>query len=54
MRSLLYILGGEPRCFADCIDYMKHHKLKNVTIELKTVDETTDQFLIKRLVGFFT
>ena len=54
MRSISYLLGGKPRCFADCIDYMKNHNLKSVHVELKTSSETNEQIIIKRLLGFFT
>jgi len=54
VRSIPYILGGKPRCFADCKDYMKGHDLKEVTVDLKTAEETAEHIFIKRLLGFFT
>lgn len=54
MRTIKYVLGGRPNCFADCIDYMDSHKLKSVHIELKTANEINEEVIIKKLLGFFT
>ena len=54
MRSIRYICGGKPGCFADCIDYAKNHQLKGVRLELKTYNEITEEIILVRLSGFFT
>lgn len=54
MRSIKYILGGNPGCFADCIDYAKNHPIKSIRLGLKTDNEITEEVILKRLVGFFT
>ena len=54
MRSISYILGGEPSCFADCVDYLSGNELIEVTIELKSDDTTNQEILIRRFLGYFT
>ncbi len=54
MRSISYILTGEPSCFADCIDYMSSNNLLRVTMELKSDETSNQQVLIRLLLGYFT
>ena len=54
MRSIGYILGGKPGCFADCLDYAKNQTLGGVKLELKTYNEIGEEIIIRRLSGFFT
>ena len=54
MRSIIYVLGGKPCCFADCIDYMKNNKLINVSLDLKSSNEITENIIMRKLLGYFT
>ena len=54
MRSISYILTGEPSCFADCIDYKSSNELISVAVELKRDETSNQQVLIRLLLGYFT
>jgi len=54
MRSISYLLTGEPSCFADCVDYLSDNELIRATVELKNDDTTNQQILIGRRLGDFT
>lgn len=54
MRSISYILTGEPGSFPDCIDYRSANELIRVTIELKSDETANQQVLIRLLLAYFT
>jgi hypothetical protein len=53
MRSLPYLMTGEPRCFADCVDYRSRSKLLHVRVELKADETPPEPVAIRRLLACF-
>ncbi|MFW6279967.1 MAG: hypothetical protein ACOC2T_02970 [Planctomycetota bacterium] len=53
MRSIQYILGGRPKCFADCVDYAKNHEINNVTLALKERTDYSEDALVDQLIGVY-
>ncbi len=53
MRSIKYILGGEPKCFADCVDYARNHEVNHVTLALKERTDHSEEVIVHRLIGVF-
>lgn len=54
MRSIRYIMGSDPCCFADCKDYMKHSNLEEVKMALKRKEEYIGYEGITSLYAHFT
>jgi hypothetical protein len=53
MRSIKYILGGQPKCFEDCVDYARHHDVNEVTLALKERTDHSEDVIVDRLIGVF-
>jgi hypothetical protein len=48
MRTVKYVLTGNPQNRPDCIDYSKHHELRRISVELHT-HEDLNESLISRV-----
>ena len=49
MRTLSYILTGQPRNRTDCIDYSLKNKPKKILIELMANENVSEVFIAKNL-----
>jgi hypothetical protein len=53
MRSISYVLGGKPNNMYDCLDYRRRHKVERVILNLHSVDEATETYVVRWLKGSF-
>lgn len=53
MRTIKYILGGEPKSFEDCVDYARNHEVNEVTLALKERTDHSEEVIVHRLIGVF-
>lgn len=56
MRSVRYMAGGKPHNLDDCIDYadkVKDAGQSSVIVSLRTEEDATEMWILKRLYGKF-
>ena len=53
MKSLRYILGGDPHTFDDCLDLARNHRPISVTLDLVTDEFAIDMCVICQFIGMY-
>ncbi len=53
MRSMKYILGGDPSKTDDCVDYAYRHKASRIILSLLSVEEVVEMRIVRWLTGSF-
>lgn len=51
MRSITYVLGGRPGNLDDCIDYAARHPVQRVILELRAVEQVSEEYVLHRLIA---
>ena len=51
MRSITYVLGGRPGNLDDCIDYAARHPLQRIILELRGVEQVSEDYVLRRLIA---
>jgi len=54
MKSIRYILGGEPRTMADCLDRALTDTPREVALELTTDESITEMFIRRQFLGVYS
>lgn len=51
MRSISYVLGGRPGNLDDCIDYAARHPIQRIILELRGVEQVSEDYVLRRLIA---
>ena len=51
MRSIRYVLGGDPHNLDDCLDISHREKPEEVSVELITNEIVAEMYILKQLIG---
>lgn len=54
MRSIRYVLKGDPHNLDDCLDLSHREKPEEVSLELITNEMITEMHILKQLIGRYS
>jgi len=54
MRSIRYVLGGDPHNLDDCLDLLHREKPEEVSVELITNEMIAEMYILKQLIGRYS
>lgn len=54
MRSIRYVLGGDPHNLDDCLDLLHREKPEEVSVELITNEIIAEGYILKQLIGKYS